>query len=353
MMPSREERENRVIELHEQHKSTRDIAKDVHMNFSEIGSIIRRYHGEAKVETKKQEGSGVALSKDTQVFKLFELGKAPIDVTIELDLKPDEVVTLYKQWLELKGLHEVNQLYEERKQDDDLSELLELHNLIQTEGLKPRQLVDAAHYGADMSALESRVMVLKNECQSFEEQSQRLPAELNRYGSEKATLEQDLNSLASLITSHKQEISVLINRIQQLEGNIARLKDTREYHTVQAVAEQVVLDVLADKQYILVSAFLGVIEALAKEPDLKFLISGSQLYPMYDPRTRVPPQNLLQSLQADVLKLAYQLQNHLLAKCVNLTISTTLDRGIDPHLLHTDPFDEQTKMYNRRQVQSS
>lgn len=146
-----------------------------------------------------------------------------------------------------------------------------------------------------------------------------------------------MNSLASLITSHKQEISVLINRIEQLERNIARLKNTREYHTVQSVAEQEVRDVLADKQYILLSAFLGVIHALSKEPDLKFLISGSQISPMYDPRTRVPPQNLIQSLQEDVLKLAYQFQNHLLAKCVDRTISSTLD-----------PFGEQTNEYIRR-----
>ncbi len=124
MLPSREEREKRVIELLEQRKSTRYIAKEVNMSFSEIGSIKRRHYGEAKVETKKEEGSGVALSKDTKVFKLFELGKTPIQVTIELDLKSDEVSRLYKQWLELKHLHEVKQLYEERKQDDDISELL-------------------------------------------------------------------------------------------------------------------------------------------------------------------------------------------------------------------------------------
>jgi transposase len=73
---SREERERRLIELYEQGKSSREIAKEVHMSFGDIASIIRRHSGEAKAETRKEEGSGVVLSKDTQVFKLFELYKS-------------------------------------------------------------------------------------------------------------------------------------------------------------------------------------------------------------------------------------------------------------------------------------
>ncbi len=329
-MLSREEKERRVIELYEQSKSSREIAKEVHMSFGDIASIIRSHSGEAKAETRKVEGSGVVLSKDTQVFNLFELHKSPVEVTIELDLKPDEVSRLYKQWLELKDLHEVKQLYEERKQlDGDLSEFLELHSLIKTEGVKPRQLLNAAYYLSQISVLEDGVRVHKGEVQSLENQKQRLIIELRSYGSEKATLLRDLDSLSSLIASHKQEISDLIDRIKQLESNIARLKNTREYHTVQAVAEQKIRDVLADNQFILVSALFGVIQALTKQPDLKLLISWSLISPMYDPRTRIPPQNLVQSLQADVLKLAAQLQNELIAKCVNHTISSTLDKVND------------------------
>jgi chromosome segregation ATPase len=323
---SREEKERRVIELYEQGKSSREIAKEVHMSFGDIASIIRRHSGEVKAVTRKEEGSGVMLSKDTQVFKLFELHKRPIEVTIELDLKPDEISRLYNQWLELKDLHEVKQLYEERKQlDGDLSEFLELHYLIKTEDVKPRQLLNAAYYLSQISFLEDRVKVLKGEVQSLENQKQRLTAELHSYCSEKATLLRDLDSLSSLITRHRQGISDLIDRIKHLESNIARLKNTREYHTVRAVAEQKIRNVLADNQLILVSALFGVIQALAKEPDLKLLISCSLISPMYDPRTGVPPQNLVQSLQAEVLKLAAQLQNELIAKCVNDTLSSTLD----------------------------
>jgi hypothetical protein len=49
------------------------------MSFGDIGSIIRRHYEEEKAETRKEEGSAVALSRDTQVFKHFEqaLAKEP------------------------------------------------------------------------------------------------------------------------------------------------------------------------------------------------------------------------------------------------------------------------------------
>jgi DNA-binding NarL/FixJ family response regulator len=41
-MLSRTEKEQRVIELYQQGKTTREIAQEVHMSFGNIGSIIRK-----------------------------------------------------------------------------------------------------------------------------------------------------------------------------------------------------------------------------------------------------------------------------------------------------------------------
>jgi hypothetical protein len=92
---TRADKERLVKELLEQGKSTREIAEDVHMSFADIGSIRKRHFGETEVQTKKV--GEITLSTDTQVFKMFEQGKNPIQVTIELDLKPDDVARLYRQ----------------------------------------------------------------------------------------------------------------------------------------------------------------------------------------------------------------------------------------------------------------
>jgi hypothetical protein len=44
-MLCRTEREQRVIELHQQGKTIREIAQDVHMSFGDIGAIVRKATG--------------------------------------------------------------------------------------------------------------------------------------------------------------------------------------------------------------------------------------------------------------------------------------------------------------------
>jgi hypothetical protein len=315
------EKERRVKELLEQGKSTREIADEVHISFGVIGSVRRRLFGETEIQTKK-DGERT-LSTDTKVFKMFEEGKTPIEVTIQLDLKPDDVGRLYKQWWDLKGLDLLNRLYEEIK--DEIFEFHAVYGQMKDEGLPAKKVIATARCIEQLPFLESRLATIQNELQDREDKKQYQLNELCQLRSEKFAVEEELKSLAGLINGHKREISNHIDHIQRLERFIARLKNSREYQTVRAIAERQVRNVLADNHSILVAAFLGVIKALSREPDSKLLIIGSLTSPIYNPRSGVPPQNYTQLLQAEVLKLAEQLQNQLLTKCVNKTISSTLD----------------------------
>ena len=77
----------------------RDIAA-AHMSFSDIGKIIRRIDGRANdtdINLNKK-------SKETKALLLFENGKRPIDVAIDLDLPESEVCDLQQEfWVELLG----------------------------------------------------------------------------------------------------------------------------------------------------------------------------------------------------------------------------------------------------------
>jgi hypothetical protein len=69
MVSKKEEKEKRVIELHEQGKTYREIAKEEHLSPGSISSIIKKSNGEE--ETKP-------VSKDTHARKLFSQGKTPL-----------------------------------------------------------------------------------------------------------------------------------------------------------------------------------------------------------------------------------------------------------------------------------
>ena len=82
-----------VISLYKQGKTIREIAKQVHMSFSDIGAVIKREFGTEKLE----------LSRDAQVLKLFAKGTKPIDVAIKFNISPDEVQRLHREYRSLCG----------------------------------------------------------------------------------------------------------------------------------------------------------------------------------------------------------------------------------------------------------
>jgi hypothetical protein len=165
---TRAQKERRVVELYGQDKKYREIAKEVHISLGDICSIIRTHTGEDKVEA--ESGDQHAEMVDKQAFKLFEEGQTPVQVAISLNIQSDEISRLYKEWQQLKGLHDLNQIYEERK--NDLAEFHAAYKIMKDEGISPRQLVDAAYRLKQISLLEPRLKNINHYIQSKENQKQ-------------------------------------------------------------------------------------------------------------------------------------------------------------------------------------
>jgi DNA-binding NarL/FixJ family response regulator len=55
MIITRQERERLVLELYNQGKTIREIAKEVRMSFRDIGFILKKVFGEKKTEGLKEE----------------------------------------------------------------------------------------------------------------------------------------------------------------------------------------------------------------------------------------------------------------------------------------------------------
>ena len=82
------------------------------MSFRDIGAIINKWKEETEREKCKLEGvydyNVKSNSKITQAIQLFSEGKAPVDVVIALDIPADEVRAIYREYWELKGMHNLN-----------------------------------------------------------------------------------------------------------------------------------------------------------------------------------------------------------------------------------------------------
>jgi hypothetical protein len=312
---TRAEKEKRVIELLELHKSTREIADEVHISFGDIGSIRRRHYGETEAQTKNK--GEITLSTDTQVFKMFEEPKTPVQVAIELNLKSNEVGRLYKEWWQLKGLHQLNQLYEQI--GDDIFQFHSTYKYIKDRGYTPHQLIDVANHLGQLPLLRSEREQLKQEIQNLVDQRDQLNESIE-------VAKQDVSAINVGIRVNSQELERLNNQKQQIQSIIAGMQASAGYKQIQRIAEASARDILTDNMVVLGAALRAMLQSLSEEPShqLQTIIYGSLSYPLYEPGNGKMPQNYLQLRQAILLQAAEEMYKDLVAKVVNTTMSSAL-----------------------------
>ena len=138
------QKEQYVRELYKQDKKIREIIQRVHMSPRDIGAIIKKVKLEVERERgqleEKDDYDIESKSKNTQAIKLFSEGKTPVDVVIGLDLPADEVREIYRQFLELKNMHKLVEVYDEMQ--NYLPSLLELFRIIESRGINKNDIID-------------------------------------------------------------------------------------------------------------------------------------------------------------------------------------------------------------------
>src|SRR5215211_6332643 len=142
-MMTRQERERLVLNLYNQGKTIREIAKEVRMSFRDIGVILNKVIEEKDKELKEEQDNidseknqEQQLSLSTQAYKLFSEGKTPLQVAIALNLGESEATKFYKEYWKLKQLHNLNIVYEETK--GDIKPFLKLYKLAKAAGMSVR-----------------------------------------------------------------------------------------------------------------------------------------------------------------------------------------------------------------------
>jgi hypothetical protein len=153
MLIGRKEKEKLVIQLAHEGKTTREIAKQVHISLRDIGIIVRKETGddkndellerekqkadELKKEKEKQERLKL-LSPHAQSFQLFKDRKPLEDIAIELDLDTDTVLYYYEDYLRLLKMGWLVGIYNDLKKD--FSVFFYLYKRIKKEGLNKHDI---------------------------------------------------------------------------------------------------------------------------------------------------------------------------------------------------------------------
>ena len=155
MVITRQQRERLVLDLYNQGKNTREIAEEARMSFSAIGAVLKK--AEQENETSKERTE--KMSYAAKAYKLFSDGKSPVDVSIVLNLRQAEVTELYKEYWNLKNLYELNQVYEEIK--DDVHSFVKLYKLAKAVGMNTQ------HVGKLLAIANSHLPAVEQRCEDL------------------------------------------------------------------------------------------------------------------------------------------------------------------------------------------
>jgi DNA-binding CsgD family transcriptional regulator len=167
---TREEKEKKVCELYRKGKSVREISKALHMSFSDIGAVKRKYFDTGESREKETK-----LSKRSQALKLFQAGKSNLEISIQLDLSADEVLEIREQYLTLVDEDKFFKIYKEIKHD--IRAFLELYEAMKSEELTPEDAAFAVSDKRSLTEISFRYWSLIKQVSALNEELDRLARE--------------------------------------------------------------------------------------------------------------------------------------------------------------------------------
>jgi uncharacterized coiled-coil DUF342 family protein len=233
------EREKKVLDLYNQGRNTRDIAKELRMSLRDISIILRKNqvsHGIAIMDNDNNNNTSNNNNKSpnqkaTQAYKLFSEGKKLSDVAIELGLREKETSKLFGEFLTLKDQQELYEIYLDEKYY--LRSLLKLHRLLKREGMAAADnnnniewFVNMVKTGAyKIPEIQNQYAKAKDELEVIEYKRVMSKHELDNMNNQIILLRRSIYQLSATCNNKRNEIAYLQNQIQGLEEYVCKLKN--------------------------------------------------------------------------------------------------------------------------------
>src|SRR5918994_2018158 len=338
---TRQERERLILNLYNQGKSIREIAKEARMSFRDIGVILNKIveeknrgqqdnNGMEKNQNREQQ----QLSLSAQAYKLFSDRKTPLEVAIALNLGESEATKFYREYWKLKQLHNLNMVYEEL--EGDIDPFLKLHKLSKAKGIGVKQVVNLLQIANnDLPAFEKRFKGLRNDISMLQFQKRIDERSLYQLNNQIASTTKHLISLRMSFERERREIEKIYKEKRRLEAIITGFKNNNEEYLdkIKQAAEEKIKEVLTNGKFLLQFAVASVIESLRSNPELYNFISyntsvettsttcGSNYLSLMSEQQLQQQQSFNDSYTALILEEAEKLYNMLAIKLINEVIA--------------------------------
>jgi hypothetical protein len=255
---NRREKEKLVVELHENGSSYHEIAKEARVSLRDIKGILDRASG---VHT---------MSKSSQAYQMFSVGKSPTEVAITLDMREPEVTQLYKESWTLKQIHNLNSIYQET--NGNLGPFVQLYNLSKGAGLNAEHVVRILKIAdGDLPRLEGRCYNLKSEVKLLETKKDNLVRIMHEYENQVSVVGRSFDNYCRLCTKEELKLADLQRKKFKAEALVSHLENTdKDYLRDRKFIEDKVSSVLSNGMILLKLAVYCVIQSIRNNPEQYF-----------------------------------------------------------------------------------
>ena len=282
------EREKKVLELYDSGKSTREIAKELRMSLRDISFILKNgevNHGLVIIDNGNNNNNNnnnnnkSSNEKSTQSYRLFEEGKKPVEVAIQLGLSEKEATRYFKEYWKLKRLYKLYKLYIEI--EHCLPSFLKLHSALKRRGLTSGNVeafADAIEIGViKLPELQNKYQSLQKMVQTLHCKKQKLERDSQVVQIQITELTEAEAMYSSNCETIQKNIDQLYDDMRQLERFVSRFRNTnRKYLRIKSIAEEQVNRLLSEQEPLLDLALNSVIEALRMAHDRYAIIYNTK-----------------------------------------------------------------------------
>ncbi len=150
-----------VIKLAKEGKTTREIAKIVHISLKDIGKILLKVTGDEdpKIESEKLKKQR-NLSDYAKSFQMFMQDKSLPEIVVSLDIDVNTVQACYCDYLRLMNMKNLVDIYNEI--GPDLSLFLYLYRQIKKEELNKQEIARLIQNQRKFIEMEKAIDLLNN-----------------------------------------------------------------------------------------------------------------------------------------------------------------------------------------------
>jgi hypothetical protein len=279
MILTREERERFVIDLYNQGKNYREIAKEARISFRDIGPIVKKAIKEKETMEAKQENKAdnnpdfnsnnqKQPSLAGQAYALFSQGKTPKDVAIELDLREYQVTKYQREYRKLEDLHDLNSVYQEIV-GEGITQLLRLYKCSKAAGMDTENTINLLEIANnDLPEVENRYYRIKNEVAHLKNRIASSERTVNNMENQIVTSSHTLDSYRISCEQEQSKLKSLHEEKAGLRRMVRRFKrHNEEYLKIKKTVEQEVTQFLLGGKELLSLAFYSLMESMRKDPN--------------------------------------------------------------------------------------